>query len=62
MDVPPVIFTGNPLIIKSGMIFFMHMILMVSENQLTMNLSETYLVTEKGNERPGKQKLDSTIL
>jgi len=27
MGVPPIIFTGNPLIIKPGMVFFMHMIL-----------------------------------
>ena len=46
MDVPPMIFTGNPLIIKPGMVFFMHMILMDSEAQLAMNLGETYLVTE----------------
>tara|TARA_B100000949_G_scaffold6482_1_gene5302 strand:+ start:36 stop:1190 length:1155 start_codon:yes stop_codon:yes gene_type:complete len=62
MDTPPMIFTGNPLILKPGMIFFMHMILMDSENQLAMNLGETYLVTEKGNERLGKQKLDLVIL
>ena len=54
MDVPPMIFTGNPLIIKPGMVFFMHMILMDSEAQLAMNLGETYLVTETGNERLGK--------
>jgi Xaa-Pro dipeptidase len=62
MDVPPMIFVNNPLILKSGMIFFMHMILMDSENQLAMNLGETYLVTKKGNERLGKQKLDLVIL
>ena len=62
MDVPPMIFTGNPLIIKPGMVFFMHMILMDSEAQLAMNLGETYLVTETGNERLGKQKLDLVIL
>ena len=62
MDVPPMIFANNPLILKSGMIFFMHMILMDSENQLAMNLGETYLVTEKGNERLGKQKLDLIVL
>ena len=54
------IFTGNPLIIKPGMIFFMHMILMDSKSQLAMNLGETYLVTETGNERLGKQKLESS--
>ena len=62
MDVPPMIFANNPLILKSGMVFFMHMILMDSENQLAMNLGETYLITEKGNERLGKQKLDLVIL
>ena len=62
MDVPPMIFAGNPLILKPGMVFFMHMILMDSENQLAMNLGETYLLTEKGNERLGKQKLDLIVL
>ena len=56
------IFTGNPLIIKPGMVFFMHMILMDSKTQLAMNLGETYLVTETGNERLGKQKLDLVVL
>jgi Xaa-Pro dipeptidase len=62
MDVPPMIFTGNPLIIKPGMVFFMHMILMDSKAQLAMNLGDTYLVTETGNERLGKQKLDLVVL
>ena len=62
MDVPPMIFTGSPLIIKPGMVFFMHMILMDSEAQLAMNLGETYLVTGTGNERLVKQKLDLAIL
>ena len=62
MDVPPMIHTGNPLIIKPGMVFFMHMILMDSKSQLAMNLGETYLVTEDGNERLGKQKLDLVVL
>ncbi len=61
MDVPPMIFTGNPLIIKPGMVFFMHMILMDSEAQLAMNLGETYLITNYGNERLGKKKLDLII-
>jgi len=62
MDTPPMIFTGNPLILKPGMVFFIHIILMDSENQLAMNLGETYLVTEKSNERLGKQKLDLVTL
>ena len=58
----PMLYTRNPYEIQPGNIFFMHMILMDSENQLAMNLGETYLVTEKGNERLGNQKLDLTIL
>ncbi len=58
----PMLYTGNTYEIQPGNIFFMHMILMDSENQLAMNLGETYLVTEKGNERLGNQKLDLTTL
>jgi Xaa-Pro dipeptidase len=35
---------------------------MDSVNELVMNLGETYLVTEDGNERLGKQKLDLVVL
>jgi Xaa-Pro dipeptidase len=58
----PMLYTGNPYIIEPGNVFFMHMILMDSDNQLAMNLGETYLVTDKGNERLGNQKLDLVIL
>jgi len=57
----PMLYNGNSHTIQPGNIFFMHMILMDSENQLAMNLGETYLVTEKGNERLGKKKLDLVI-
>jgi len=40
----------------------MRMILMVLDSNLDMNLGKTYLVTEKGNERLGKQKLDLVAL
>ena len=58
----PMLFTGNPYVIQPGNVFFMHMILMDSDNQLAMNLGETYLVTKNGNERLGKQKLDLIVL
>ena len=58
----PMLYTGNPYIIEPGNVFFMHMILMDSENQLAMNLGETYLVTENGNERLGYKKLDLVVL
>ena len=58
----PMLFTGNPYIIQPGNVFFIHMILMDSDNKLAMNLGETYLITKNGNERLGKQKLDLVIL
>ena len=57
----PMLYTGNPVVLVPGMVFFMHMILMDSENELAMNLGETYLVTPTGNERLGKKKLDLVI-
>ena len=58
----PMLYTRNPYVIQSGNVFFMHMILMDSESNLAMNLGETYLVTENGNERLGKHKLDLVVL
>ena len=58
----PMLYTGNPYKIVPGNVFFMHMILMDSDSELAMNLGETYLVTENGNERLGKQKLDLVVL
>jgi len=58
----PMLYTGNPYVIVPGNVFFLHMILMDSTNELAMNLGETYLVTENGNERLGKQKLDLVVL
>ncbi len=58
----PMLYTGNPYVIQPGNVFFMHMILMDSKKELAMNLGETYIVTEKGNERLGNQKTDLVIL
>ena len=58
----PMLYTGNPYVITPGNVFFMHMILMDSDSGLAMNLGETYLVTENGNERLGKQKMDLVVL
>jgi len=57
----PMLYTGNPHVIQPGNVFFMHMILMDSDNELAMNLGETYLITETGNERLGKKKLDLVV-
>ena len=58
----PMLYTNNPYVITTGNVFFMHMILMDSDNRLAMNLGETYLITENGTERLGKQKLELVTL
>jgi Xaa-Pro dipeptidase len=58
----PMLYTGNSYVIKPGNVFFMHMILMDSENNLAMNLGETYTITQSGNQRLGKKKLDLFIV
>jgi len=58
----PMLYTGNSYKIQPGNVFFMHMILMDSDNELAMNLGETYLVTKNGNERLGQQKLNLVTL
>ena len=58
----PMLYTGNPYVIVPGNVFFLHMILMDSTSNLAMNLGETYLITENGNERLGKQTLDLVVL
>ncbi len=58
----PMLYTGNPYIIQPGNVFFMHMILMDSDNNLAMNLGETYLVNKNGNERLGSKKIDLVVL
>ncbi len=58
----PMLYTGNTYVIQPGNVFFMHMILMDSKNELAMNLGETYIVTKKGNERLGNHKTDLIVL
>ena len=57
----PMLYTGNPVVLQPVMVCFMHMILIDSENELAMNLGETYLLTDNGNERLGKKKLDLVV-
>ena len=58
----PMRYTGNPYVIHPGNLFILHMILMDSTSNLAMNLGETYLVTQNGNERLGKQTMDLVVL
>lgn len=44
----PMFYAGNPITIASGMVFFLHMILMDSHSATAMTLGRTSLVTETG--------------
>jgi len=43
-------------------VLILKMILMDSDSSLSMNLGETYLVTENGNERLGQQMSNLVLL
>ena len=54
----PMLYHGNPVEIRPGMVFFAHMILMDSNKDLAMTLGETFIVTDDGNERLSRLPLD----
>ena len=57
----PMFFTGNPVEIGPGMVFFLHMILMDSEAGLAMTLGRTTLITARGPEPLSKAALDLVV-
>ena len=57
----PAIFTGNPVVIQPNMVIFMHMILLDSDQGLSMSPGETVLVNETGCERLSRMSLDLVI-
>lgn len=46
MDVPPMIYAGNPLELRPGMVFFPHVMLGDTRSGLAMGLGETVVVTD----------------
>lgn len=54
----PMFYTGNPVIIQPGMIFFLHMILMDSDAGIAMCPGLTVEVTETGNQPLTRHKLE----
>ena len=57
----PMIWRDHPGIIESGMVFFIHMILLDDKTGLTMSLGETSIVTDSGNERVNHAPMELII-
>jgi Xaa-Pro aminopeptidase len=50
MDVPPMLYSGNPLPAAPGMVLFLHAILVDAAKNLAMSLGHTITITSKGAE------------
>jgi Xaa-Pro dipeptidase len=50
MDVPPMLYSGNPMPAAPGMTLFLHAILIDAPKNLAMSLGHTIVVTETGRE------------
>lgn len=57
----PMFYTGNPLPMLAGQVFFLHMILMDSESGFAMCWGHSVLVGEAGVERLSKAELDMIV-
>ncbi|MBV9521286.1 MAG: aminopeptidase P family protein [Alphaproteobacteria bacterium] len=49
MDVPPMIYSGNPMPARPGMVLFLHAILVDAPHNLAMSLGHTILITATGS-------------
>ncbi len=50
MDVPPMLYSGNPMPARPGMVLFLHAILIDAEQNLAMSAGHTIAITEDGRE------------
>ena len=58
----PMFYEGNPLLMESGNVFFLHMILMDSESGYAMCYGHSVLVTDDGVERLSRHPLDLLVV
>ena len=58
----PMFYTGNPVIVQPNMIYFLHMILFDSENEIAMTLGETVQVTANGVTRLSRHGSDLIVV
>jgi len=48
MDVPPMIYSGNPLIMAPGMVFFVHIMIPDTRTGLVAGIGQTFAIAEAG--------------
>ncbi|MCQ8781594.1 M24 family metallopeptidase [Mangrovibrevibacter kandeliae] len=48
MDVPPMIYSGNPLLLEPGMVFFVHIMIPDATTGLAAGVGQTFAIREQG--------------
>ncbi|MDE0697342.1 MAG: M24 family metallopeptidase, partial [Boseongicola sp.] len=48
MDVPPMIYTGNPLVMEPGMVFFVHIMIPDTRTGVMAGMGQTFAIREDG--------------
>jgi Xaa-Pro dipeptidase len=46
MDVPPMIYSGNPLVMAPGMVFFVHIMIPDGRTGLAVGVGRTFAITD----------------
>ena len=49
MDVPPMIYTGNPLVLEPGMVFFVHIMIPDTRTGVIAGIGQTFAIRESGS-------------
>ena len=58
---PPMFYADNPLEMRAGNVFFLHMIVMNSDTDRAMTLGHSVLVTDEGCECLSRSSLDLVV-
>lgn len=61
MDVPPMLYSGNPMPAQPGMVLFLHAILIDAPKNLAMSLGHTITITDTGAEILSKLTPEYTV-
>jgi Xaa-Pro dipeptidase len=62
MDVPPMLYSGNPMVAAPGMVLFLHAICPNASSGLAMSIGHTIVISDTGREVLSKLSHDLTIV